>query len=491
MRPQGKTLAAALLWPLLAAGAAWAFAPLAPAPAETRALAGLKGRARGEIVFTSRRDGPWRLYRINADGTGLARLSRGRANERRPLWIKDGAELVFQSDRAGVDQVWLAGPDLSGARPLSPPGRAEWLQGVSADGSRLLVRTGGGPRDYLLRLLPAGRDLPVDFSALGVEGGWLDAILSPDGQRLAALYDPRRGGRGRRGVYVMELAVGDGGARARAPRAASDGCGAGWAPDSRSFLTCRTVHGGSDLWLAGLDGGLTRVTSRKNWDYFPAFGPDGSWIAWAASPLDQHDHGTGNYELYVRPLKGGEPVRLTFHSAPDQDPAWRARRGPPLPSAGASRHYEAELHTRGPRYVRADPTASGGRAAFAGPDAPAGALVYGQYDTLPPGRYRAVFRLRLQRPAPAARVSIDVAVEGGRRVLARAELSGAELPVGAYGEKRLEFTLERPVRDLELRVDPAPGQKALWVDFVAVEEAPPGLGGYLLRLMEKAFGPGR
>jgi tricorn protease len=66
-----------------------------------------------------------------------------------------------------------------------------------------------------------------------------------------------------------------------------------------------------DLWVADLDGrNLKRLTADDGGEGNPAFSPDGLLIAFTA----QYD---GNVDVYVVPVAGGVPTRLTWHPGPD------------------------------------------------------------------------------------------------------------------------------------------------------------------------------
>ncbi|MFO0982738.1 MAG: PDZ domain-containing protein [Planctomycetota bacterium] len=65
-----------------------------------------------------------------------------------------------------------------------------------------------------------------------------------------------------------------------------------------------------DLWVADLQGkGVRRLTSGQGVST-PAFARDGAWIAFSA----QYE---GNTDVYVVPVEGGVPTRLTWHPGPD------------------------------------------------------------------------------------------------------------------------------------------------------------------------------
>jgi tricorn protease len=84
-----------------------------------------------------------------------------------------------------------------------------------------------------------------------------------------------------------------------------------------------TLHGNNvvfvyanDLWKANVNGGTAiRLTSDDGYESNPHFSNDGNWIAFTA----QYD---GNNDVFVIPSEGGEPKRLTYHSARDIVQGW-------------------------------------------------------------------------------------------------------------------------------------------------------------------------
>ncbi len=71
-----------------------------------------------------------------------------------------------------------------------------------------------------------------------------------------------------------------------------------------------------DLWscdLAGQD--VRRLTSFIGTEYFPHISPDGRWIAFTG----EYD---GNRDVYLIPVGGGEPQRLTWHPGGDEVIGW-------------------------------------------------------------------------------------------------------------------------------------------------------------------------
>lgn len=66
----------------------------------------------------SSRDGNWEIYIMNADGSGMGRLTQDAAHDGLPVWSPDGKGLAFVSNSGGVWAVWAMGPDGSNRRKL-------------------------------------------------------------------------------------------------------------------------------------------------------------------------------------------------------------------------------------------------------------------------------------------------------------------------------------------------------------------------------------
>ncbi|MFQ5599220.1 MAG: S41 family peptidase [Candidatus Krumholzibacteriia bacterium] len=78
-------------------------------------------------------------------------------------------------------------------------------------------------------------------------------------------------------------------------------------PDIHGDLVAFCYAG--DLWLAPASGGsAARLTSHPGIELFPKFSPDGKWIAFTG----QYD---GDEQVYVIPVSGGAPRRLTWYPA--------------------------------------------------------------------------------------------------------------------------------------------------------------------------------
>ncbi len=71
-----------------------------------------------------------------------------------------------------------------------------------------------------------------------------------------------------------------------------------------------------DIWMANEDGtAVRRLTDHSARDTFPRFSPDGASIAFSSNRY-------GNNDVFVMPVTGGVPKRLTFHTSGDDVVGW-------------------------------------------------------------------------------------------------------------------------------------------------------------------------
>jgi hypothetical protein len=91
----------------------------------------------GRIAFASNRDGNFEIYVMNADGSGVTRLTNNPANDWQPSWSPDGRRIAFVSDRNGNPKIYVMNADGSGQTNLTNNPGIDWDPSWSPDGKRI------------------------------------------------------------------------------------------------------------------------------------------------------------------------------------------------------------------------------------------------------------------------------------------------------------------------------------------------------------------
>ena len=91
------------------------------------------------VVFMSQRDGGWEIYKMDAQGENLTRLTVNGANDGLPTWSPDGRNIAFVSDREGGWGMWVMDENGGNQRKLfdlpgSPEGYVTNEPGFSTRG---------------------------------------------------------------------------------------------------------------------------------------------------------------------------------------------------------------------------------------------------------------------------------------------------------------------------------------------------------------------
>jgi hypothetical protein len=89
--------------------------PVTDSDADTAPALSPDGR---NIAFMSQRDENWEIYLVNADGSGLQRLTDDPADDGLPTWSPDGKVIAFVSNRGGAWAVWAMTPTGQDQRQL-------------------------------------------------------------------------------------------------------------------------------------------------------------------------------------------------------------------------------------------------------------------------------------------------------------------------------------------------------------------------------------
>jgi Tol biopolymer transport system component len=242
------------------------------------------------------------IYVIDADGTGLRRLTRNAVPDGRPVWSPDGRRIAFLRWRDGPAwDIYVMNADGSGQRKLtSAPGR-QAEPAWSPDGEKIAFTA------------PAGHLGAADVFVINADGSGLhnvtdtqttsfDLSWSPDGQQIA--YIELRLPEPRSPLYVVN-ADGTGKHPLTGTRPVDLGISPSWSPDGRTLA----FTGVGGIYTVHADGtGLRKLTASRGPNYGPTWSPDGRQIAFV-SERDDPDHRAS--DIFVMNADGSGQRNLT------------------------------------------------------------------------------------------------------------------------------------------------------------------------------------
>jgi Tol biopolymer transport system component len=191
--------------------------------------------------------GPFRIFVARADGTGRTQLTtqaEGGA-DRAPAWSPDGTRIAFVSDRdGGFPEIYVMNADGTGLARLTANVFVDGNPSWSPDGTRIAVErccADGTSEIYAVDVAThAETNLTSSPSSMDFDPSW-----SPDGTRIA--FVAFAVGEGNIDVWVMN-------ADGSAPQRLTDDPSPDLSPDWQPLPVC-TIQGtgGSDLGLQGTD----------------------------------------------------------------------------------------------------------------------------------------------------------------------------------------------------------------------------------------------
>ena len=200
-----------------------------------------------------------------------------------PAWSPDGQWIAFTispqsaSASAAGPQENLA-PGQIGS-PSAPRGASIWIARPDGSESR--------------RISPEGTDA-------------INPVWSPDGASIAFAIGSGTSGTDIRIAPITESGFGDGSGVAEDPMA--NDWGVTWSPDGSHVLFVSNRTGNDEIWSVGVEAGATPVqlTDDGAGDWVPVYSPDGARIAFVSDR-------TGEPEIWTMAPDGSDPVNLTNH----------------------------------------------------------------------------------------------------------------------------------------------------------------------------------
>ena len=281
------------------------------APAETS-----HPQANGRIAFASNKDGNYEIYTMNADGSGVKRLSYHPADDLSPSWSPDGSRIAFASDRDGNGAIYTMNADGSDVTRLTNNSFSDWTPSWSPDGSRIafVSHRNGNWEIYAMNADGYGAArLTVNF-ANDTFPSW-----SPNGRRIAFASDRD----GNSEIYVMNV---DGSGVARLASNPASELSPSWSPDGRRIAFTSNRDGNSEIYAMNADGSdVAPLSNNPANEWGASWSPDGRRVAFVSDR-------DGNDEIYAMNADGSGAVRLANNLSDVRDLSW----GPPTQAEKAA-----------------------------------------------------------------------------------------------------------------------------------------------------------
>jgi Tol biopolymer transport system component len=288
-----------------------------------------------EIVFQTKDSTRADIYVVNADGSGLARLTDypGAA----PSWSGDGRQIYFLStnrDGNTGSGLYVMNPDGTDVRLVADSISGPYA--VSPDGTRVVfgalqVGASGYPNLDLFVLNVAGSertlilDLPCPFLDAGCQQ--LNALAwSPDGQRIA--YSARIPGHGGSVSGIIGIVNADGTGQRYLNTSGGRSSDPAWSPDGQRIVyssgesSTIPFPSGMDLEIINADGTGRMVVLESGADITsPSWSPDMQSIVFARfSPAGWVPAGPS--EMFVVNVDGSGLRRVADTPGEELAPDW-------------------------------------------------------------------------------------------------------------------------------------------------------------------------
>lgn len=91
------------------------------------------------ILYTSRRNGQFEIYRANSDGTGdELQLTNNNSMDDGSEYTPDGKHIYFNSSRSGAMRLWRMDADGKNPKQVTFDNYNDWFPHISPDGKRIL-----------------------------------------------------------------------------------------------------------------------------------------------------------------------------------------------------------------------------------------------------------------------------------------------------------------------------------------------------------------
>ncbi|MDQ3803114.1 MAG: DPP IV N-terminal domain-containing protein, partial [Acidobacteriota bacterium] len=265
-----------LLPPIPRTTAATTSSELAPAPPPVAFTT-----TNGKIAFQSMRDDNDGIFTMNADGSGVTKLSSSQGDDY-PVWSPDGTKIAFLSNRSGSREIYVMNPNGTGQTRLTNNSATESTLIWSPDGTKIGFLSNQSGSGHIWKMNADGTNQVQLTSGSFVRK---DLAWSPDGTKIAfAAYDQVANFNG---LFLVN-ADGSGQTTVTNNGSNQDNTPA-WSPDSTKLVFSRYgTSGTQDIFVINANGtNLSRLTNTTYQNTNPVWSPNGAKIGFLSNRAGQ------------------------------------------------------------------------------------------------------------------------------------------------------------------------------------------------------------
>jgi uncharacterized repeat protein (TIGR01451 family) len=271
------------------------------------------------LAYASQRDGNWEIYEWNSFGISPVNASRHPFDDFAPKWSPDGTKIVFDATVAGNDDIYVMNADGSGLKRLTYTAAVDENASWSPDGTHIVFDSNRDQGFYEIYRMNADGSGVTRLTDVGSD---LMPAYSPDGSKIA--FTTNRDGNWE--IYSMNADGSQPTDLTNNP--ADDFYPPSWSPDGTKIAFSTNRDGNWEIYTMNTDGSAqTNLTHDAAKDIEPAWSPDGSQIAFTS------DRVGGQLDVYLLAANGSAVTAVQpGQPGPNRSPAWR-QIGPGAPMA--------------------------------------------------------------------------------------------------------------------------------------------------------------
>jgi len=224
----------------------------------------------GRLLYVSDANGFWNIWVMNADGRGKRQLTFNTYDISSPSMSPDGRYILFTSYREGASAIWRMDADGTNPKQLTFGGN-EFGPHSTPDGKWVIFTSYTTESAFALRKAPVegGAEAPL------IRGDVRDGIPSPDGRHVACLLTEGRSSPSVKPTKLAIISLADGAIRklgAIYPQKVNGGYRQlRWTPDSSGVVYADSGDGDCNLWVQPLTGAAPRRLTEFHGDQIFGF----------------------------------------------------------------------------------------------------------------------------------------------------------------------------------------------------------------------------